>query len=179
MSSICGSNMPMESGVDTLLKENWNWVDKRLEELYYGYGLTSDNYDDYIDAGLLVEMGAWVDEKLQSQFDVEFEDKILCPASMSWVLYKETPKQYCLEAEPDISNHSSDEECALNMIDVESFPPHPIDNSYLYAVADEVSSMLSDLEEFENCSPISACSHLTNLDMNDPFYEYCCEDRFK
>lgn len=176
MSSICGSNISMESGDNALLKENWNWVDKRLEELYHGYALTSDNYDEYIDAGLLVERGAWVDEKLQRQFDVEIKDIILCPASMSWVLYEETPKQYCLEAEPDISNHSSDEECSLNMIDIESFPPHPIDNSYWDAVADEVASVASD---FENCSPISACSEMLYLDINDPFYDYCCEDRFK
>lgn len=162
MSSICGSNISMESGDNALLKENWDWVDKRLEELYHGYALTSDNYDEYIDAGLLVERGAWVDEKLQRQFDVEIKDIILCPASMSWVLYDETPKQYCLEAEPDISNHS--------------LVPHTIDNSYWDAVADEVASVASD---FENCSPISACSEMLYLDINDPFYDYCCEDRFK
>lgn len=180
MSSIFGSNTPMESGVNTLLKENWSWVDQRLDELYYEYSITSDNCDDYIEAGLLVERGAWVDEKLQRQFDIENKDIILCPASMSWVLYKETPKQYCLEADPDISNHSDDEECVLNMIAINSLlPPDPIDNSYLYAVADEVSSVVSEAEGFENCSPITACSEMTYLDMNDPFYDYCCEDRFK
>ena len=30
-----------------LLKENFAWVDKRLEQLYYEYALTSENYDDF------------------------------------------------------------------------------------------------------------------------------------
>ena len=173
MSSICGSNIPIESGV----KENWDWVDNRLEELYYEYAITSDNCDDYIEVGLLVERGAWVDEKLQSQFDSEFKDIVLCTASMNWVLYNETPEQYCLEkdeysrsrAESDISDHSAEVERVLERIN----------SSYLSAVADEVFSVTSSYEEFENCSPISGCSEMSYLDMNDPFYEYCCEDRFK
>ncbi len=177
MSSIRGSNISMECVVNDLLKENCNWVDERLEELYHGYGLTYDNYYDYIDAGLLVERGAWVDEELQRQFDSEFEDIVLCSASMNWVLYNETPEQYCLEkdeysrsrAESDISDHSAEVERVLKRIN----------SSYLYAVADEVVSVTSNHEEFENCSPISAGSEMSYLDMNDPFYEYCCENRFK
>ena len=169
------SSISMESGVNALLKENWSWVDQRLYELYYEYGVTSDNCDDYIESGFLVERGAWVDQKLQSQFDNEFEDMNLCPASMSWVLYKESPKQYCLEeessrsrAESDISNYSAEVENVLKRIDY----------CYLHAAADEVVSVSSGLAEFENCSPISACSEMT-MDINDPFYDYCSEDRFK
>lgn len=44
--------------------EHSAWVDKLLEEKYYGYGRNSDNIDDYINAELLVENYAWVDDRL-------------------------------------------------------------------------------------------------------------------
>lgn len=44
--------------------EHSAWVDKLLEEKYYGYGRNSDNIDDYINAELLVENYAWVDARL-------------------------------------------------------------------------------------------------------------------
>ena len=41
-------NCPAPPGLThPLLKENFAWVDKRLEQLYYGYALTSENYEDF------------------------------------------------------------------------------------------------------------------------------------
>jgi len=51
-----------------VVQENWDWVDQRLEELYYGYSLTSDNCDEYQDAGLLKEKWAWVDSELRKKY---------------------------------------------------------------------------------------------------------------
>ena len=170
MSSLAGSSSP-------LFQENWAWVDKRLEELYYGYGLAQDNIDDYVEAGLLDERCAWVDADLQSLYDAEFNYRTPCPAPLSWVLYKEYPKQYCLEegyeegyeeggyksrAESDISDHSAEVEAALQMLNLEISLPTGINaitypNSYLYAVADEID------DEFESCSSISHCSDASEM----------------
>lgn len=148
-----------------LLQENSAWVDQRLEELYHGYGLTAENCDDYIDAGLLAERSAWVDAELQTQCDSEFDDThdqyILCPAGMSWVLYKNYDTQHCLEeerrsrAESDISDHSDEVEQALKRVDTGMFT-----NEYLhiYAVADEVSSA-SSLEAKTNFDYYSETSN--------------------
>lgn len=57
-----------------LFMEKYSWVDQRLREMYYGYALTSDNYVDFQDEGLLNENFAWVDKKLEimwgSPYDV-------------------------------------------------------------------------------------------------------------
>ena len=37
------------------LSENYSWVDDRLNELYNGYSITTDNYDEFELAGLLNE----------------------------------------------------------------------------------------------------------------------------
>ncbi len=135
-----------------LLHENWAWVDKRLEELYHGYGLTEDNFEDYIDAGLLGERWDWVDNELQNQYNAEFEDCLPRPAPLSWVLYKRYSSQHCLEeeeevrrsrAESDISDHSDEVEEALKRLDTGMFT-----NEYLhmYAVADEVSSLEAEAD---------------------------------
>lgn len=160
--------------MSSMYQENSAWVDQRLEELYYGYGLTAENCDDYIDAGLLIERWDWVDNKLQNQYNAEFEDRIARPAPLSWVLYKNYETQYCLEeeetmsqrsrAESDISDHSAEVERAIRGLDLSqdlSQGMYPVDYIYLYALADEVASLD---EDFEDCSPISGCSEITSLD---------------
>lgn len=37
------------------LNENYSWIDERLNELYNGYSITTDNYDEFETAGLLSE----------------------------------------------------------------------------------------------------------------------------
>ena len=173
MSSIHGVNIHMEvSEISDLLKENWAWVDQRLEELYHGYGLTEENSDDYIEAGLLSESFAWVDEELQRQVNAEFEDRVPCPAPISWVLYKNYDSQHCLEdegvlarrrAESDISDHSDEVDRVLKRLDIQSPLPkgmYPIDYSYLYSVADEVTSVEQD---FDECSSITNCSESSSV----------------
>jgi hypothetical protein len=160
-----------------MYQENSAWVDQRLEELYHGYGLTAENCDDYIEAGLLIERWDWVDNKLQNQYNAEFEDMPPCLAPLSWVLYKNYESQYCLEeeeetmsqrsrAESDISDYSAEVERAIRRIDLPQ-GMYPVNYIYLYALADEVSSLdgVSSLEEdFEDCSPISHYSEITSLD---------------
>jgi hypothetical protein len=165
------------------LNENSAWVDQRLEELYYGYGLTSDNCDDYIDAGLLVERWSWLDEALQAQYDSEFDDTldqyILCPAGLSWVLYKNYDAQHCLEeesrsrAESDISDYAEAVDGVLKHLECHSplpLLPSPIDYSYLYAVSDEIVDVDND-DDFENMSSISFESVLFDASDIDDGYD--------
>jgi hypothetical protein len=89
--------------------ENYAWVDKRLDELYYSYSLTADNCDEFQDAGLLTENCAWVDDLLQKKFCDEYCDEYydvgsddeteihLCPAPLYWVDYRERCEHMPLE----------------------------------------------------------------------------------
>jgi hypothetical protein len=49
----------METTID--LNENYSWIDERLNELYNGYSITADNYDEFEMAGLLGEDSALLD----------------------------------------------------------------------------------------------------------------------
>ena len=168
-------------------EEKWAWVDQRLEEMYHSYGVTENNFDDYIDAGLL---GSWIDDKLQSQYNDQFDDRLPCPAPLHWVLYRDYESQYSLEeeasrssrsrAESDISDHSAEVERVLRTLDLQSLLQedvqrpleqgmYPIDYSHLYAVADEAVSVE---ESFGSFSPISNCSETTALDMDDECYDF-------
>ena len=173
----------MASICDISYEENSAWVDQRLEEMYHGYGVTEDNLDDYIDAGLLGESGSWMDDKLQSIYNSEFEDRLPCPAPLSWVLYRDYDSQYCLEeeessgssrsrAESDISDHSAEVERVLKILDLQRPLPqgmYSFDYSHLYTVADEAVSVE---ETFGSCSPISNYSETTVLDMDDECYDF-------
>lgn len=88
MSSIANSNS------NNLLEENYSWVDKRLQELYYGYAITMDNWEEYYDAGLLTENWAWVDAALEKQCSTDF---LPCPAPLSWVRYRSFERQHSIE----------------------------------------------------------------------------------
>jgi hypothetical protein len=84
---------------DSLLVENYAWVDQRLKELYYSYALTAENCDEFQDAGLLTEKWAWVDESLRKKYygyaltsencDEYEASGLLCPAPLAWVDYRE------------------------------------------------------------------------------------------
>jgi hypothetical protein len=170
MSSICHSVIPMEMNSE-LLKENWDWVDQRLENLYHGYGITEDNYEDYLDAGLLVKIGSWIDNELQNQYDNEFEDTIPCPAPISWVNHRDNASQHCLEevitprsrAESDISDHSDEVERVVKRLNCQSPLPTGLCHIYYNHVcvnADEVESVSSQEGDngFDDCSTIGHCS---------------------
>jgi len=48
--------------------EKFDWVDQRLQEMYHGYAFTSDNCDDFMEAGLLGERWSWVDQRLEELY---------------------------------------------------------------------------------------------------------------
>jgi len=50
--------------INSLLVENYAWVDERINQMYYNYALTYSNYDEYESAGFLKEKWDWVDKKL-------------------------------------------------------------------------------------------------------------------
>jgi hypothetical protein len=157
------------------LEEKWSWVDQRLEELYYGYALTPDNCDEFQDAGLLSERWSWVDSELQTQYDNEFDDTldeyILCPAGLSWVLYKNYDIQHCLEEEPrsraesDISDYSEEVDRALKIVEFNTPLPkgmYPIHYAHLYATADEAEDLIS-LQDLDDFSTITYCSESSEM----------------
>jgi hypothetical protein len=85
--------------IHPFLVENYAWVDLRLRELYYGYALSSDNCDEYQDAGLLKEKWDWVDKRL-SENSIQ-TGKIMCPCHMTWANYHSKATHFYLE---DIDN---------------------------------------------------------------------------
>lgn len=127
MSSIANSN--------NLLEENYSWVDKRLQELYHGYALTMDNWEEFYDADLLTENWAWVDAALEKQCSSDF---LPCPAPLSWVRYRSFERQHSIEqrdrAELDIFDYSEEVERAFN------------NYTYCLATADECESVSSSLD---------------------------------
>lgn len=49
----------------SLLTENYAWVDERLEDMYYRYALTVENFDEFKEAGLLKDTWAGVEVLLE------------------------------------------------------------------------------------------------------------------
>ena len=77
-------NEEQEQEQDTnFLKENWAWVDERLRELYYGYGLNDETFNEEQeqDTNFLKENWAWVDKRLRELYygyglnDATFNDE--------------------------------------------------------------------------------------------------------
>ena len=105
------------------LKENWAWVDRRLEELYYEYALTVENADEYASLGLLTEKWSWVDSGLEMRYNQD-DLRILCPTPIDWINDAEkSHNNDVLEehknrsrAESDISDYSDTVERVINSI---------------------------------------------------------------
>jgi hypothetical protein len=87
-----------------LLVEKYDWVDIRLRELYYGYALTADNYDEFKASGLFLENYAWIDRRLEEMYNNE--GKVLMLAPFTWVNYRnQTDKKFnCLLEEDNEDN---------------------------------------------------------------------------
>jgi hypothetical protein len=136
---------------DSLLVENYAWVDQRLEELYYGYALTAENCDEFQDAGLLREKWAWVDDSLHKKYygyaltsencDEYEEAGLLSPAPLAWVDYRERVEHQPIEeetqdsvlgkrsrSESDISDHEEEVIRVVERLGVQS--PFPSNYDY-------------------------------------------------
>ena len=91
---------------DPILKENYDWVDTRLREMFYSYALTSSNCDEFETEGLLNERWACVDERLEAMCSPSEEEvSLLCPAPVTWVNYRGGVKFECLEEDEQLSGH--------------------------------------------------------------------------
>ena len=130
--------------------ENYAWVDRRLEELYYGYALTADNCDEFQDAGLLREKWAWVDDLLRVKYSDKYDDKyyddeeigvLLCPPPLSWVDYRERYEQIPLEEVLGKRKRTASEQydCVEDCTDDEDYDDEDYD--------DAVSSLGCDVEQ--------------------------------
>lgn len=128
------------------ISENYSWVDARLEELYHGYALTKDNWEEFYDAGLLTENWAWVDAALEKQYyNTEF---LPCPAPFNWVDYRNN-NQFEIEerrprAESDISDYSNAVEWIISQSDITANKNEQY--NYCMATADDYESVISSLD---------------------------------
>ena len=97
MTSVTSSSVPPSLILPSLLIENYAWVDERLREMFYCYGVTSENYEDYMEAGLLNEHYNWVDSELEElcRMPKRFPLK---PAPMNWANYRHDDTQHRLES---------------------------------------------------------------------------------
>jgi hypothetical protein len=57
-------------------EEQYAWVDELLNNKYNNYALTSNNIDDFMEAGLLGERWAWVDQRLTELYSTFQTDEI-------------------------------------------------------------------------------------------------------
>lgn len=71
---------------DSLLHENYAWVDERLAEMYHIYALTDLNYDEYETAGVIKENWDWVDKRLNEMCEISEHSLIhlTCPPPEPW-----------------------------------------------------------------------------------------------
>jgi hypothetical protein len=159
MSSVCPLTIAMDFNgppgiTHPLLEEKYAWVDQRLEELYYSYALTEENYNEYQDAGLLSEEDA--------------DDYLPRPAPLTWVSYRSYPEQYSLEeiyekrdrAESDVSDHEDDVKRALHMLNSR---PHLSDASF------EMIDIESDFDKFSEICCASDSSTPIDVDFELDF----------
>jgi hypothetical protein len=86
-----------------ILKENYAWVDERLREMYYGYALTSDNYDEFKYNGLLKENYDWVDRKLEEMCKQDEVNNHLFQ-SLNWCNYKSEAQTDCIKDKQSVES---------------------------------------------------------------------------
>lgn len=123
-----------------LFKENWGWVDERLRELYYGYALNEETYDEYQGDGLFKENWAWVDESLSEKYDLEpVEDVSLTQCPLTWMDYR-----FGVEV-----THQTLEEMSYIPPILREDPYNPFDSSEF-----SLESHIRDLEEMSYIQPI-------------------------
>ena len=149
-----------------LFKENWGWVDERLRELYYGYALNEETYDEYQGDGLFKENWAWVDESLSEKYDLEpiaVEEVYLTQCPLTWMDYRfglevthQTLEEMSyippiLREDPYNPFDSSEFTLEVHIRDLEEMsyvhpilredPYNPVDCSKLFGICDEDSLM--------------------------------------
>ena len=83
--------------------ENHAWVDKCLYEKYYGYALSCENVDEFIEAGLLGEHSSWVDIALEKMCNPSIPP--LCPTASDWIM---DPQYNRKRTESDISDYEEE-----------------------------------------------------------------------
>jgi len=134
--------------VHPLLKENYDWVDQLLCEKYYGYALTTENIDEYLEAGLLTEYYAWVDQKLEEMCAYDEEKcSLLMMAPVNWANYRGDAKLECIEEE----NNDN----LLFQSPFQKFYFHVVSEDEEYCDSCSVTVALSEITYEENYSQIS------------------------
>ncbi len=69
----------------SIQEEQYAWVDILLDEHFYKYALTGENYEEFARAGLFNERWDWVDWLLEAKELAILEGKVLMCAPLSWV----------------------------------------------------------------------------------------------
>ena len=159
-----------EEEEDGLFKENWGWVDERLRELYYGYGLNDETFDEYQGAGLLKENWAWVDERLSEKYELEPVEE------MSYIppIRREDPYNPFDSSEFSLEAHLRDLEEMTYIPSIRREDPYnPVDCSKLFGICDE--DILMELESsLDLGSNVNADELLDDYDFDsEEFYNNC------
>jgi hypothetical protein len=116
-----------EEDENGLFKENWDWVDDRLRELYYGYALNDETFDEYQRDGLLKENWAWVDERLSEKYYEEpVEEEFITQCPLTWMDYR-----FGVEA-----THQTLEEMSYIPPILREDPYNPVDCSKLFGLCE-------------------------------------------
>lgn len=151
-----------------LMQENYAWVDRRLEELYYGYALTSANCDEYEAAGILTENYAWVDQRLEEMCSINNKYDIpLCNAAIPWANYRSSANLECIDdeeesfigrkrrrSESDISDYEDEADRAIQRLSCQS--PIPKGEYVIIPNYDEEVAVVSEVstlvDEYSHCA---------------------------
>jgi hypothetical protein len=147
-----------------LFKENWGWVDERLRELYYGYGLNEETFDEYQEEGLLKENWDWVDKRLSEKYELNVEDLPLSQCPLTWMDYR-----FGLEI-----SHQTLEEMSYIPPILREDPYNPVDCSKLFSLCDEdnLVELESSLDMGSNVNYEELLSDDYDFD-SEEFYNDC------
>lgn len=107
-----------------LFEENYAWVDKRLNELYNIYALTSNNVDEFESNGLLTENYDWVDARLEELCQCEERGPLML-APVTWYNYRTNADLHSIESptrprsEGDVSDYEEEVKAAIHKLTIQ------------------------------------------------------------
>ncbi len=70
------------------LSENYSWIDERLNELYNGYSITTDNYDEFEIAGLLSEESILIPNFWTPEDDIDDDLMLITDEDIDYNIFK-------------------------------------------------------------------------------------------
>jgi hypothetical protein len=143
--------------VHPLLQENYDWVDKRLGELYHSYALSDDSSEQW----------SSVDSDIENQYNsLEF---LPCPAPVVWVNYRSQPSQHRIESTENLEQRDREESDHIEEI-YRAVSYSNINNDYYDYYVDILSPRTSDFDQIHyNSEELSDVDN--DVDIDDIGYD--------